>query len=88
MQFVLEIEILILLRCRAPTTFPGESGCVFTVCSTRTFFYVSRLLLLMSGDVEANPGPLTDSEQITSILAAVQRIEAAQTNLLALAYCG
>ncbi|XP_040355927.2 uncharacterized protein LOC121046141 [Ixodes scapularis] len=46
-------------------------------------FYVSRLLLLMSGDVEANPGPLTDSEQITSILAAVQRIEAAQTNLLA-----
>ncbi|CAN8013077.1 unnamed protein product, partial [Ixodes pacificus] len=56
---------------------------------------VSQLLLLMSGDVEMNPGPdtaiahvdnpgpHTDSAHIASILAAVERIEAAQTDMLA-----
>uniref|UniRef100_A0A6B0VBG9 Putative tick transposon n=1 Tax=Ixodes ricinus TaxID=34613 RepID=A0A6B0VBG9_IXORI len=44
---------------------------------------VSRLLLALSGDVESNPGPLTVSEQLESILATVQRIEASQSEIFA-----
>lgn len=45
--------------------------------------FVSRLLLVMSGDVEMNPGPETDRGNTVSILAAVQIIEVAQTDKLA-----
>lgn len=37
----------------------------------------------MSGCVESNPGPLTDSQHIASILAVVQRIEASQSSMMA-----
>ncbi|CAN7975538.1 unnamed protein product [Ixodes persulcatus] len=42
---------------------------------------LSKMLLVMSGDIESNPGPNT--EAIASILSTAQRIEATQGDMLA-----
>lgn len=60
--------------------FGGKWPFFFPVLAS---FYVFQLLLVMSGDDERNPCPETDSDHMVSILASIQRIEAAQTNMLA-----
>lgn len=46
--------------------------------------YLSQLPLILSADVEENPGPHpTDTAQLANILAALQRIETGQADLLA-----
>ncbi|CAN8027250.1 unnamed protein product [Ixodes persulcatus] len=77
---------LACLRCRAPTT------CLIYVkkkllCLVLNYSYAAFLmqLLIVSGDVELNPGPTEtiETDKLESILAAVQRIEAGQSAMLA-----
>lgn len=45
-----------------------------------TGFCLSCLLLLLSGDIESNPGPGKD-DVLATVLATVQRIEAGQASI-------
>lgn len=58
---------------------------LFYVCFKCCYFvYLSKLLLIISGDVEENASPQpTDSTQPANIVVALRRIESEQADLLA-----
>lgn len=68
-------------RCFLMVSCPSELFLMFERCKNWFRMYTNSLLLLLSGDVESNPGPNTN-EVLTTVLATVQRIDSRQEEIL------
>ncbi|CAN7942093.1 unnamed protein product [Ixodes hexagonus] len=73
-----------LIAVSCPINTLGFRKCVYALFESFFASLLSRSRLLVAGDVESNPGPVTDGSDIQEkILATVQRVEDGQTGILA-----